>query len=269
MGVVEDYFGIGSTERRDAADREALANIGKIGQGSYNYAGWDPSQIDELSQYERLGPYEDVTADPRLQAMQDRLADDYLADIDRGGQSAEAELAQANAEREALRAMQGTRGAIEQQMQARGTGGGGFEKAQQLLNMQGGADRMQQSALEQRAMAEQALGSKRAALAGLTGQQLGRRTGLSLANKANQSAIDRFNVGQSTAGMQARQGMYGQNIQGQNQASQFNLGRQDAAAQAQAQYQQAQADRAEAARRQGQTNFGNLISTGAKFIPGL
>lgn len=169
-----------------------------------------------------VGPtsMEGIAVDPRLQQNQmdalaqvAQIADQGVSDADK----ATLELIRRQAAGEA----QAKSGQILQQMQARGQGGSGAELIAQLQNAQSSADRMNQQALEEARMMQQARMAalqQQGNMAGtIRGQDYSEQSDLAKAK----DAINAFNV-------QNRQNVGQRNVSSKNQAQQSNIANQQA-----------------------------------------
>ena len=219
--------------KRDAILRQLEASIPQTYQQDQWLQDFTPEQLQQMQQ---LGPsaMENVATDPRLQAAQ-MSALQGLQDRSQSGYDATDRAAMAEAQMAAARQEQGQRGAIMQNMQARGMGGSGAELAAQLANQQGSANRMsatagniagegRQRALQAMMQSGQMAGQMQGADFNRQAQIAQARDQISQFNTTNNNKVQAQNnamINQARmANQQGRQGVASGNTSGQNQFNQ-------------------------------------------------
>ncbi len=135
----------GDQKRADALYQQAVDQYGQ-------------QAADELAQvsFQSLGKSQmgAVQGDAQMDSYAREALRRIAQDAATPGLTAEEKMAQAEAQAEAARYEAGQRGAIEQNAQARGIGGSGFELASRLSAEQGGAERANRAAMAASANAE-------------------------------------------------------------------------------------------------------------------
>ena len=138
---------------------------------------------------------DDIAVDPRLRDAQMGSLDALDEIISGGGMSARERADLSRVQSDVASADAGRRGAILQNMQARGMGGSGMELLAQLQSSQAATDRAAQSGLDIEAQAQdralQALMSKSDMAGGIRGQDYGEQANAAAAR----DAIAKFNAG--------------------------------------------------------------------------
>lgn len=208
-----------------AARQAALAAYTGIGVPTIEEQKIALAKLQQVGEYTpeaealyQMGPsaYEQISLDPRLKdaRMLSLAKMQQTADM---GFTPEVQVAMAKAQRDAAAEAQAQNAALQQNLAARGMGGGGAELAGRLALAQGAANRVSQAGLEAGGLASRnALNAlaQSGQLAGDIGQQeYGQQANLA----QSRNAINQFNV-QNQTGREQR------NVGERNVAAKYNLG---------------------------------------------